>query len=131
MFLKFREIIYGILFGLGAVLIDAIMDSRQSGESITTQLFGHPAMLLYRGLFVVMGILFGWLVSQRKTKELEFQEVSERLDQLRLQCEKESMLIHGSLQVVLGRTDLHLPEDTEKLIRQAYQYSEEMLGRLR
>jgi len=131
MFLKFREIIYGVLFGLGAVLIDAVMDSHQSGHSITSELFDHPVMLLYRGLFLVMGIIFGWLVSQRKTKEIEFEELSEKFERLRTQCEKQSMLIHGSLQVVLGRTDLHLPEDTEKLIRQAYQHSEEMLGRLR
>ena len=57
MFQKYKEIFYGILFGLGATIIDSVMDAREAGLGLWDELIQHPGMLLYRTLFVIFGLV--------------------------------------------------------------------------
>ena len=52
----YKEIFYGLIFGLGAACIDTFVDASTEHKAFWD--FG-PGMLLYRGLFILFGFLVG------------------------------------------------------------------------
>ena len=52
----YKEIFYGLIFGLGAACIDTFVDASTEQKAFWD--FG-PGMLLYRGLFILFGFLVG------------------------------------------------------------------------
>jgi H+/Cl- antiporter ClcA len=123
---RYREIIFGIFIGLVVFLLDTFMDAANEALSFTEELGRHPSMVFYRSLFVVAGFILGWLLWQRNKTARDFVCLQESLDQLRHECEKRSLLLHSSLQVLLTRTDFHLPAEAEQLVRRAYESSQEI-----
>lgn len=70
---KFREILYGALFGLGAAMIDIVMHARMHGEGIVEEtLRPGSEMALYRVLYFVFGVLLGWALWRRNSRERGF-----------------------------------------------------------
>lgn len=72
---RFKEIWYGLLFGIGAVAIDLLMHSMAEGEPHDSEWF-NPTMLFYRVLFLGLGLTVGWLMwrsaeRERKLRALE------------------------------------------------------------
>jgi hypothetical protein len=60
MFQKYKEIFYGLLFGIGAGIIDANMHARMERGSFWSELIRpQPAMIFYRVLFVFFGLALG------------------------------------------------------------------------
>ncbi len=56
MFQKYKEIFYGILFGLGAGIIDTVMHARMENTSFWIEMVQpQPAMIFYRVLFILFG----------------------------------------------------------------------------
>lgn len=131
MLFKYREIIFGIFIGLVVFLLDTFMDAANEALSFTEELSRHPSMVLYRLLFVVAGFILGWLLWQRNKTARDFSRLQESLDQLRHECEKRSLLLHASLQVLLTRTDFHLPAEAEQLVQRAYESSREIQALVR
>jgi len=128
---KYREIIFGIVIGLVVFLLDTFMDAANEARSFTEELGSHPSMVFYRLLFVVAGFILGWLLWQRNKTARDFGRLQESLDQLRHECEKRSLLLHASLQMLLTRTDFHLPAEAEQLVRRAYESSQEIQALVR
>jgi H+/Cl- antiporter ClcA len=131
MFIKYREITFGVLFGFAAVIMDTMMDASTQGRSFVSELTNYPAMVLYRVLFIVFGFILGWLLWQRNKTERDFRQLQERLDRMRQECGKRSLLMHASLQVLLTRNDLCLSQEAEELVRRAYQSSQELQNLVR
>jgi hypothetical protein len=126
MFEKYKEVFYGILFGLGAAIIDSVMDAREAGLGLWDELNQHPGMLFYRTLFILFGVALGWLLWQRNKRERDFRALAEMLKQFRQECGGAAVVMHTKLQLLLTREDLQLPSEAEGLIRSLYQGSQEL-----
>src|SRR5262249_1050436 len=122
-----KELFYGLLFGLGAVLIDVFMHTSMDRQDFWTDLIRpEPMMLGYRIFFVCFGLFLGWLLWRKNKTERDFRR--QAVDRLQRNVSQHSLLIHTKMQVLLTRADLHLPSDAEELIRFAYEKSRELGG---
>jgi hypothetical protein len=106
---KYKEIFYGGLFGLGAGILDTVMDARMAGLSIGDEMVQYRPMLFYRTLFIFFGLALGWLLWQKNRRERDFRDLSEILKRFRQEYGAPAILMHAKLQVLLTRKDLHLP----------------------
>jgi len=59
---KYKEILYGVAFGVGAAIMDTAMDAHIQGHSVWVEIIQHPPMLFYRSMFVFFGLALGWLL---------------------------------------------------------------------
>ena len=125
MFQKYKEILFGLAFGIGAVVIDISMDAMAGGNSFNDEMAEHPGMLLYRAVFVVFGLVLGWLLWQNNRREREVRRVAEMLHKLQQECGTQGLLLRASLQTLLMRADLHLTDDASRLLEEAYARSQE------
>jgi hypothetical protein len=57
---------------VGAAIIESVMDARAVGLGLWDELIQHPGMLLYRTLFVLLGLVLGWLLWQKNKRERDF-----------------------------------------------------------
>ena len=126
MFQKYKEIFFGVLFGLAAAVIDSVLDARVEGLSLADELTLHRAMLLYRTFFVLLGLIFGWLLWQRNKRERDFRDLTEMLTRFRQAYGGAALVMHTKLQVLLTRQDLQLSKETEGLIRMVYEQSQDL-----
>ncbi|HKD86400.1 MAG TPA: hypothetical protein VKB58_16750 [Terriglobales bacterium] len=126
MFQEYKEIFFGLFIGLGAAMIDIGMDAASEGYSYSTEIVAHPSMMLYRGIFVVLGAGLGWLLWQRNRREREFRRLNEKLDKIQADCGRLGILLSSKLQAILTRDDLHLSEQAHRLVHEAYQLCHEL-----
>ena len=122
---SYKEILYGLIFGLGAAALDTLMDARGAGESFSGGIVNHPGMMVYRGLFVLFGLLVGWLLWQNNTREREVRVLMEKLHTFHQQYEALAVVLHSDLQLLLTR-NLNLPPEDEALLRNTYEKSREL-----
>jgi len=125
MFQKYKEIFFGLAFGLAAFFIDWALDAAANGNSLLDELTEHPAMLLYRLSFVLLGLLLGWLVWRRHRTEREFQHLTEALRSLQQQCGNQGVMLRSTLQTLLTRNDLGVSPEAQRLVQEAYERSHE------
>jgi hypothetical protein len=123
---KYKEIFYGVAFGVGAATMDTVMDAHMQGNSVWAELIQHPLMLVYRSLFVFFGLALGWLLWQKNKRERDFRHLTRTLEQFHRECGSNVLLLHTKLQVLLTRNDLRLSHEAEELVRLAYQRSQEL-----
>jgi hypothetical protein len=123
---KYKEIIYGVVFGVGAVVMDTAMDARMEDQSFWAELIGHPAMLLYRTLFLVLGLILGWLLWQRNRRERDFRHLVATLERFQQECGRNAVLMQAKLQVLLTKEDLHLSPEAGELIQFVYQATQKL-----
>lgn len=122
----YKEIAYGVVFGMGAGIMDTAMDAHMEGQSFWTELVLRPTMLLYRALFIVFGLILGWLLWEKNKRERDFRHLSETLKRFHEQYGRSAVLMHAKLQVILTKEDLHLSREAEELIQFVYQRSQEL-----
>ena len=122
---NYKEIFFGFAFRIAAVFIDTGMDALMSGNSLSDEIAERPAMMLYRAVFVLLGLVLGWLLWKNNHREREFRQITATLHRLQQDCEKQAMLLRATLQNLLIRNDLHLSEAASQLLRQAYQQTQE------
>ena len=125
MFQKYKEIIFGLAFGVGAFLLDTAMDASTFGNSLPDEVAEHPGMLFYRTIFIVLGLALGWVLWQRNRRERQFRQIAETLRRVQQECGNQGLLLHSTLQTLLTRSDLHLSEEASRLVQEAYQRSQE------
>ena len=126
MFQKYKEILFGLAFGIGAVVIDTGMDAMANGNSLMDEVAEHPAMLLYRAAFIVLGLALGWLLWQRNRRERKFRQLAEAVRRLQQECGTQALLLRSTLQNLLIRDDVHLSDAASQLVQQAYQKTQEL-----
>lgn len=122
---KYKEILVGLLFGVVAVVIDLAMDAAAEGNSLMDELAEHPVMMFYRLIFVLLGLLLGWLLWRGNRAERESRQLRETLQRVRQQCGAQGLLIGASLQKLLTHSGLGLSGEAQQLLQEAYQRSRE------
>lgn len=62
MWQRYKEVFYGLLFGVGASEIDVSMHASMEQQGFFTELVRpNPAMVAYRVCFIAFGLALGWL----------------------------------------------------------------------
>lgn len=121
---RYKEVFYGLLFGIGASVIDAMMHASMEGQGFWMELLRpNPLMLAYRVAFIVFGLVLGWLLWRKNKAERNFRGLAETVERLQRGIRQPAHLIHAKMQVLLTRNDLHLPPDAEEMVRYAYEQS--------
>lgn len=121
---KYKEVIFGALFGVGASLIDAAMHVTMMDSDFLSELI-HPTavMTAYRILFFVSGVGLGVLLWLKNRSERDFRQLSASFEAFRKNVTAPAMLLHADLQVVLMQHGSHLQGDALAVIRAAYENS--------
>jgi predicted histidine transporter YuiF (NhaC family) len=126
MFQKYKEILFGLAFGIGAVFIDTGMDALVDGNSLTDQVAEHPGMMFYRAVFIVFGLVLGWLLWKRNRRAREYRQMAEMLHKIQQECGTQALLLRSTLQNLLIRDDVHLSDAASQLVRESYERSQEL-----
>ena len=124
MFSSYKEVIYGVLFGVGAAVLDTIMDARSENLSFFGELIDHPGMIFYRLLFFVFGLLLGWLLWRNNNREREVRKLMQHVRHFHQEYEARAVVLHTTLQVLLTKDQL--PPEAESLLRTAYEKSRDL-----
>lgn len=125
--MSYREILYGIVFGIGACLIDVVMHVEMAGRSFAEELF-RPSleMLFYRALFLLLGILVGVVLWQKNRREREARRFSDLLDKLRHDLAAPLVMIHSNAELLLMREDKSASHDVDGLVRSIYEQTKRL-----
>lgn len=126
MFQKYKEILFGLAFGIGAVFIDTSMDAMVDGNGLMDEVAEHPGMMVYRAVFIVFGLVLGWLLWKRNRREREYRQMAEMLHKIQQECGTQALLLRSTLQNLLIRDDVHLSDAASQLVRESYERSQEL-----
>ncbi len=121
----YKEIVYGVAFGVAAAVLDTALDARGERQSFTGEIGGHPVMMLYRVLFVLLGFVIGWLLWRNNLRERQFRSFVDRICHFCQDYEAQAIVLHTDLQLLLTKNLKLTPED-EALLRTAYEKSREL-----
>lgn len=92
---KYKEVIFGALFGIGASLIDVAMHATmRSGDFLTELIHPTPVMAVYRILFLAFGVGLGVVLWLRNRSERDFRQMSASFDALRKNIAGPAMLVY-------------------------------------
>jgi hypothetical protein len=121
---NYKEIGFGVLFGLGASLIDISMHSSMENRPWIDE-FIHPSllMLLYRFMFLLLGITLGVLLWQRNRVERDSRRYAALLGDLRRDLAGPSMILHTNLQLMLTRHQAELTPPLRQIVELSYENS--------
>jgi predicted histidine transporter YuiF (NhaC family) len=123
---KYREIFYGVIFGFGAACLDTFIDAQIEGNSFWDEVTQHSSRMLYRAIFLLFGLVIGWLVWRNRRRERDLRRLITSAEQLHHGCSKEALLINTKIQVLLTRDDFHLSPEAQELLRAVYERSREL-----
>ncbi len=102
---RYKEVFYGLLFGLGASVIDVFMHASMEQQGFWMELIHpQPIMVAYRVFFIAFGLALGWLLWRKNKVERDFRSLAETVEQFRR----------------------HLPPEAQEMIRFAYEKSREI-----
>ena len=120
---EFREIACGALFGTGAAMIDIIMHARMHGEGIFAEFLDPaPGMMFYRALYVAFGVILGWALWRRNTKEREFRlRLKQFCDVIDL-FDGHATVIYANAQILLLDGPHKAPENAAASLRTLYEH---------
>ena len=124
---RYKEVFYGLLFGLGASVIDVFMHASMEQQGFWMELIRpQPVMVAYRVFFIIFGLALGWLLWRKNRVERDFRSLAETVERFQTGIRQPAYLIHAKLQLVLMREDLQLPAEAEEMVRYAYEKSREI-----
>jgi hypothetical protein len=116
----YKEIIYGLIFGLGAACIDTFVDATTEHKAFWD--FGL-GMLLYRALFVLFGFILGWLLWRNNQSEREFRSLTAAIQKLQRDIGPPAVIIHAQTQLLLTKPGTPLPPEMEAIVRSIHEQS--------
>jgi hypothetical protein len=118
---RYKEIFYGLLLGLGAWVIDALMHAREEGGSFWAELVHvHGGTLLYRSFFVAFGLALGWSLWTKSRREREFRRLAEIYERFHHEVADPAFLIHAKCEELLWLNDAELPAKARESVRFVY-----------
>ena len=124
MITRYREVFFGLLFGVAATALDIIMHARMQGRSFAEELMQPEIeMFFYRLLFLAFGIALGFILWRKNQHERETRHLAEALDKLGREITGPAMIIHTQTQLLLTRTHPALPTEAEAAVRAIYEQS--------
>jgi signal transduction histidine kinase len=119
-----REIFFGLMFGVGAALLDMLIDAVAQDKAF----LDVPAfMILYRFLFVLFGLFLGWLLWRKNTSEREFRSLEDQVQELRHRIGAPTTVIYTQAQLLLlGRDAAQLSPQVQSVVRTIYEQSQKL-----
>ena len=127
MFQKYKEIFFGLAFGIGAVILDTGMDAMADGNSLMDEVTEHPGMLLYRAVFIVLGLLLGWLLWQEEPARTRVPaNQPRRCAGYSRNAENRQCSCARPCKICLIRDDVHLSDAASQVVQEAYQKTQEL-----
>ena len=127
---SYKEIFYGIAFGFGAAALDTLIDARQGGETFVSGLADHPGMVLYRLLFILYGLIIGWLLWKNNQRERDMRLLMQQLRRFHHEYEAMAVVLHTNLQMLLTK-NLPFSKEAETLLRSTYEKSRDLQSLIR
>ena len=119
-FKSYKEIWFG--FGLGAAmwLIDAVMHvelgAEVHAESLWTEIFSpHPTALIFRLLYIVIAIAFGFFLWRANWRERELRALEQSVVRFQRQLDAPALRILAATRGLQNRTSIQLDETAGKL----------------
>lgn len=129
---RYREVVFGVIFGIGAGMIDIVMHARMTQRSLLEELiWPAPEMLFYRALFMLFGIGIGVLLWQKSKREREARQLSDLLGKLRHDISASATIIHANVQLLLTQQGSSASTDAESVLQSIHQQSQKLLAVLR
>jgi hypothetical protein len=122
---NYKEIVYGVALGVGAAVLDTMLDAKAESQSFVAEIWSHPAMILYRALFVLFGLIVGWLVWRNRKREHDLHRLMEDMRRFHHEYEAQAIVLHTNLQLLLTKA-VNLSPDGEALLRSTYEKSREL-----
>src|SRR5215831_15091664 len=116
----YKEIFYGLIFGLGAACIDTFVDASTEHKAFWDFSAG---MLLYRGLFILFGFLLGWLLWRNNQSERESRSLIAGMQKLQSEIGPPTVIIHAQTQLLLTKPGAPLPPELEVIVRSIHDQS--------
>ena len=120
MFRRYKEIFYGLMFGLGAAFIDTFVDATTQHKAFWD--FGL-GMLLYRAVFVLFGFMLGWLLWRNNQSERESRSLIAAMQKLKSDIGPPAVIIHAQTQLLLTKSGAGLPPEIEGIVRSIHEQS--------
>ena len=121
---RYKEVVYGLLFGLGASIIDVFMHASMEQQGFWAELIRpQPVMVAYRVFFIAFGLALGWLLWRKNKVERDYRSLAETVERLLREIRQPAFLIHAKLQLVLTQENLQLPPEAEEMVRYAFEQS--------
>lgn len=119
-----REIFFGLMFGVGAALLDMLIDAVVQDRPY----WDVPiVMILYRFLFIFFGLLLGWLLWRRNTSERKFRSLEDQVQELRQRIGAPTTVIYTQAQLLLvGRDAAQLSPQVQSVVRTIYEQSQKL-----
>jgi hypothetical protein len=121
---KYKEVLFGVSFGIGASLIDAAMHASMANSDFFTELI-YPTLVMaaYRILFLAFGAGLGVLLWLKNRRERAFRELTLSFEALRRNLIAPSTLVHVNLQTLLMQHGASLSDEALTVVRTAYESS--------
>jgi hypothetical protein len=124
---KFREILYGALFGLGAVTIDIVMHAKMHGQGLIEEIMHpEPWMAFYRGLYFAFGVILGWALWRSNKKERRFRVLLKQFCDIIDLSDGHATVIYASAQVLLMQETCTPPENAAASIGVLYEHVQQV-----
>ena len=120
---RHREIFYGLFFGLGAALIDTLIDAKTQNKSFWDVSLG---MTLYRFFFVIFGLVLGWLLWRKNESEREFRLLQDQLQRIQKEVGAPATLIQAQAQLLLAGPGRQLSPEDQSAVRVIYEQSQKL-----
>ncbi|HVS88321.1 MAG TPA: hypothetical protein VHF01_08865 [Candidatus Acidoferrum sp.] len=118
---RYKEIFYGLLLGLGAWVIDAVMHAQEEGGSFWGELVHvHGGTLFYRLFFIGFGLALGWSLWTRSRREREFRRLTDIYERFHREVADPAFLIHAKCEELLWLNDSELPAKAREFVRFIY-----------
>jgi hypothetical protein len=117
---RYKEIFYGLIFGLGAACIDTLVDASTQHRAFWD--FGI-GMLLYRAIFVLFGLLLGWLLWRNNQSERESRSLIETVQKLQANIGPPTVIIHAQTQLLLTKSGVARSPEIEGIVRSIHEQS--------
>ena len=116
----YKEIVYGLIFGIGAACLDTLVDATTEHKAFWDFSSG---MLLYRGLFILFGFLLGWLLWRNNQSERESRSMIVAIQKVQAEIGPPAVIIHAQTQLLLTKPGLPLPPEIEVIVRSIHDQS--------
>jgi hypothetical protein len=120
---RHREIFVGLLFGVGAALLDILIDALAQNKPYWDVPLG---MILYRLLFILFGLVLGWLLWRKNTSERKFRSLQDQVQELRQKIGGPATMIRTQAQLLLGRDASQLSPEVQSTVRIIYEQSQKL-----
>lgn len=106
---RYKEIIYGVLLGLAMWVVDAAMhtqlgtDVHSSGSFVDELLRPGATQLLFRGVFLFVGVAFGWALWRSNWRERELCALEDAIVAFHRKLDPPAMRIVSHIRMLQGR----------------------------